>query len=204
MTTPLTSVFKGRRVVVSQIVTTTPYTLTDKSPEDISVDATSGAKTINLPLISTVPGQAFTIRKYDTSSNIVTVSSSGGELIEGGTTINLIQQWQSATFTNDGVKWYRSSTNATGTGGALPGVSPAQVLFADAGSVATGSALFKWDDTNKRLGVNKATPTVTLDVVGQGAFTGTLTASNLSGTNTGDSKQEIHITLLAAGVAVTF
>lgn len=42
------------------------------------------------------------------------------------------------------------------------------------------------DATNNRVGINKTSPTEALDVVGNGTFTGTLAASNLSGTNTGD------------------
>jgi phage-related tail fiber protein len=55
-----------------------------------------------------------------------------------------------------------------------------------------GLSTFIFDTTNNYLGVNKATPTQALDVVGNIAATGTITAtgvitgSNISGTNTGN------------------
>lgn len=49
-----------------------------------------------------------------------------------------------------------------------------------------GWSIFDNTGHNSRFGINTAAPNEALDVIGNGVFTGTLSASNLSGTNTGD------------------
>lgn len=71
----------------------------------------------------------------------------------------------------------------TMTGALTINVSALQALL-------VGSNTLVVDTVNNRVGINNATPTQALDVVGNGLFSGTITASNftgtLTGTNTGD------------------
>jgi len=48
----------------------------------------------------------------------------------------------------------------------LPSLTSGSVLFSNGTTIAQDNANLFWDDTNNRLGINKNTPNVTLDVVG--------------------------------------
>jgi hypothetical protein len=63
-----------------------------------------------------------------------------------------------------------STPIASGTAG--------RVFFQNASNQLSQSANLFWDNTNNRLGINTATPNVTLDVLGQGSFS-TSTANQL-------------------------
>lgn len=71
--------------------------------DHLDVDATGGARTILLPLASTMPGQDMTIVKTDSSANAVAVS--GQDLISGQTVIYLDSQWQFAHVRSTGQAW---------------------------------------------------------------------------------------------------
>ena len=73
----------------------------------INVDATSGAITITLPAAATVgSGWAVQIRKSDASANLVTISRSGTDLINGVVTLPLAVQHQSfILFSLGGTSW---------------------------------------------------------------------------------------------------
>jgi len=73
----------------------------------INVDATSGAITITLPAAATVgSGWAVQIRKADVSANLVTISRSGTDLINGVVTLPLAVQHQSfILFSLGGTSW---------------------------------------------------------------------------------------------------
>lgn len=181
MNYPLNSKFKGPKVVISVTISTTPYTLDEKSAESISVNATSSAITVNLPPIASVTGRSFTLRKTDSSVNVVNIVADGSELIENLASISLTSQWQSVTLENDGTKWFRVGTNSSG-GSAIPGTADGQVIFVNSSLVPVGDTLFKWDSVNKRLGVGVATPLSPLHVVGDVRFTGALLPNGLAGT----------------------
>ena len=73
----------------------------------INVDATSGVITITLPAAATVgSGWAVQIRKADASANLVTISRSGTDLINGVATLPLAVQHQSfILFSLGGTSW---------------------------------------------------------------------------------------------------
>lgn len=84
----------------------------------INVDATSGVITITLPAAATVgSGWAVQIRKSDASANLVIISRSGTDLINGVTTLSLAVQHQSLIlFSLGGTSW----GVVAGFGGTLP------------------------------------------------------------------------------------
>lgn len=88
------------------------YTL---KPTDfrVLVDATAGAVAATLPAANAVPpGKAFHIKKMDSSANAVTITRAGADMIEGGTTVALAAQFNSAIVVSDGVSlWYKGATN---------------------------------------------------------------------------------------------
>lgn len=73
----------------------------------IDTDATNGVITITLPTAATVgSGWAVQIRKSDTSANLVTISCSGTDLINGVATLPLAVQHQSfILFSLGGTNW---------------------------------------------------------------------------------------------------
>ncbi len=89
------------------------------------------------------------------------------------------------------------STVTSGTAGSI--------LFVNSGPIlAQDNANLFWDDTNNRLGVGTATPSVALDVVGAGQFTGNLTVdtntlivdatNNRVGIVTTSPSEALHVT----------
>lgn len=109
----------------------------------------------------------------------VATTGNAGDAYLSTSTFNLYIKQDSGTTTN----WSKSSTIVSFTPGSIP--------FADgSGNLTQDNTKFYWDETNKRLGIGTNTPAQALDVSGNGAFTGTISASNFSGsssgTNTGD------------------
>jgi hypothetical protein len=85
--------------------TTTPYTVavTDRT---LLIDATAGAKTVNLPAAASNKWRVLTIKKIDVSANTVTVDGSGGETIDDALTQVLSAQFESIAIQSDGVEWW--------------------------------------------------------------------------------------------------
>ena len=68
----------------------------------VRADATAGAITISLPTALTCAGREIIIKKIDASVNAVTVSKSGTDVIEGGTTSSLAAQWDTVKVISNG------------------------------------------------------------------------------------------------------
>ncbi|MFN3188070.1 MAG: beta strand repeat-containing protein, partial [Candidatus Paceibacteria bacterium] len=84
-----------------------------------------------------------------------------------------------------------NSTDTTSTGGTLIGTNDGLFTIQGVNSSGSGSAIrIAINQMNGNVGIGTTTPAQKLSVVGNGLFTGTLTASNFSGssvgTNTGD------------------
>jgi len=71
----------------------------------IKVDATTGAKSINLPPASEVPEKVFTIKKIDSSENAVTINGDDDETIDGQASITFDVQWEWYNVASDGLNW---------------------------------------------------------------------------------------------------
>ncbi len=71
------------------------------------VDATAGAITATLPAAATAAaGFAVTIKKVDSSTNIVTIDGDGAETIDGATTLTVTAQYAAVTVVSDGSEWH--------------------------------------------------------------------------------------------------
>jgi len=86
-------------------VTTTPVTLT-LDDGLVTVDATIGDITVNLPTASSAKGLTYEITKIDSSDNSVIVDANGGELISGETTQEFDVQYTTLSIYSDGSAWY--------------------------------------------------------------------------------------------------
>ena len=85
-------------------VKTGSYALTTND-EVILANAAGGAITMTLP--TAVSNQnLYAIKKIDSSGNTVTVATSGGQMIDGGSTALLKVQHASISVVSDGSNWY--------------------------------------------------------------------------------------------------
>ena len=74
----------------------------------IHADASSSDVVIRLPIATGIgiPGKEFTIKKVDSSVNTVTVSGSGGNLIDGQSSYTLNNQYEAVKFVACGDNWF--------------------------------------------------------------------------------------------------
>lgn len=120
-------------------------------------------------------GGNSTISSGNSVPSVIALAGEVGDAYLSTYDAGLYLKQDSGTTTN----WQKS--------GIIINLTPGSVPFAGSiGSIVEDNANFFWNNTTKRLGIGTNTPSEVLDVVGNGIFTGTLTASNLSGTNTGD------------------
>ncbi len=120
-------------------------------------------------LIGNTTGNTLTKAALTGTTNQVVVTNSTGSI-----TLSTPQDIATASTPT-----FASTTLSNFTLGSIP-------FFGSSGKLGQNNANFFWDGTNNRLGIGTSTPDTLLTVAGNGRFTGTLSASNLSGTNTGD------------------
>ena len=94
-------VLKAVRVARTS-VSTTPVTLSETTEMIAHVDATTGARTVNLPSASGKAGQIFIVQKTDSTANTVTIDGASSETINGSATYALTAQYQTVTLLCDG------------------------------------------------------------------------------------------------------
>jgi len=72
----------------------------------IYVDASGGARTVNLPKLAELPvGRVFYISKADNSSNGVTIAAQAGELINGAASVSITGLRQTYLIVHGGTGW---------------------------------------------------------------------------------------------------
>ena len=72
----------------------------------ILVDATSGAITITLLTAVNNQGRYYTVKKIDSSANIVTVATTSSQTIDGITTKSLLTQYSSVQVQSNNANWF--------------------------------------------------------------------------------------------------
>jgi len=73
--------------------------------EIIYVDCTSGPVTITLPTAVGVAGKVYTIKKVDSTTNILTVATTSSQTIDGSTTQTTDMQYTAISMNSDGANW---------------------------------------------------------------------------------------------------
>lgn len=135
---------------------TANYTLTT-SDRFITVDATSGNKSVFVPAAAGNTGIVWIVKKIDSSSNTVTIDPDASETIDGASTYVLTAQNQAVSFTSNGTNIVILQNNSNGGGGSGDVVGPAS---------STDNALVRFDSTTGKLIQNSVatlTDTGTLD-----------------------------------------
>ena len=92
-------------VLIPIVAKTGAYTAT-ATDEVITCDATSAAFTITLPAVAGITGKPYTIKKTDSSGNIVTIDGNASETIDGATTYLLSSQYDTLPIVSDGSNWH--------------------------------------------------------------------------------------------------
>jgi hypothetical protein len=97
-----TSLFENQQ---TRQTTATPYAVVD-TDRMLLIDATAGAKIVDLPLAATAKWRILTVKKIDASGNTVTIDGAGGETIDDAATKVLTVQYQSIRIQSDGTEWW--------------------------------------------------------------------------------------------------
>lgn len=87
------------------------YNLTEYD-DVVLVDATAAQRSIVLPNPAVVKGKIVTIKKTDTGTNWVVITSSGGSLIDGLSTQNLVTSRAWIKIVSSGTAWAIDSSSA--------------------------------------------------------------------------------------------
>jgi len=83
---------------------TAAYTITDQD-DVILGNASGGAFSVTLPTAIGRQGRIFTVKKTDSSGNAVTISTTGGQTIDGAVSVSLGAQFSSRMVMSDGANW---------------------------------------------------------------------------------------------------
>lgn len=86
-------------------VSSDPYAVAS-SDAIILADASVGAIGVNLPSAALNQSRILTIKKVDSSGNLVSINCNGAEKIDGESTIDINTQWAAVTIFCDGDNWY--------------------------------------------------------------------------------------------------
>ena len=89
-----------------------PLTAADRF---ITADASSGAITLTLPLAASCPGKQYVVKKVDTSTNIVTLTTTSSQTIDGSASQLLVFPNQRISVISDGSNWWVVDSNYSGT-----------------------------------------------------------------------------------------
>lgn len=88
------------------VVTKTTTATLLPSETVVLADASSGAFTITLPSVASTPYTLFFIKKIDAAlANPVTIQGTGGQTIDGLTSIRLTHRGEGVTLQSDGANW---------------------------------------------------------------------------------------------------
>lgn len=89
----------------SVTVTSTAYTVFDKTYIFVDDDTAGGVVTVTLPPAVDSRDQIKYVKKLGTTAN-VTIDGNGSETIDGTTTSSLTAQYQSTILVCDGTEWW--------------------------------------------------------------------------------------------------
>jgi hypothetical protein len=92
--------------IIHPVRTETTSYLALLTDEYILGDATLGAMTITLPTVASSVGKLYTVKKIDSTANIVKVDPNGAELIDGAADFDLLSQHEVIEFVCDGTEWW--------------------------------------------------------------------------------------------------
>jgi hypothetical protein len=90
---------------ITVVAPTTGSTSTGNARTLFTCNATGGAFAANLPSASSASGMVVAFKKMDVSTNAITITGNGGDLIDGANTYALSTQYQYVILSCDGTQW---------------------------------------------------------------------------------------------------
>ncbi len=114
-----------------------------------SFDATSGPLAPTLPTAVGNAGLVRTVTKVDSTSNDVTLGTTGGQTIDTDSNVVLTNQWDSVSVYSDGANWIRYDESG-GTGKYVPWdgslgdytMNPGEGIIAQVGALGSSQSVF--------------------------------------------------------------
>ena len=91
---------RGFVEVARYVAVTSTYTA---SPDDYTIDCTSGTFNVTLPTASSIRGRIFKVKNSGVGT--ITVDTTGGQTIDGASTKVLSTQYQVITVQSTGANW---------------------------------------------------------------------------------------------------
>ena len=92
-------------IIPTRTVTAGSHSLTE-ADNVIFANAAGGGVTVDVYNTSSNAGAMVTIKKIDTTNNIVTITTEGGDSIDGQSEFYLQAPYDSVTLVSDGSNWY--------------------------------------------------------------------------------------------------
>lgn len=99
------SLNKSGFIIPTRTVTAGSHSLTEDD-NVIFANAASGGVTVDVYNTSSNAGAVVTIKKIDTSNNVVTITTEGGDTIDGQAELYLQNPYDSVTLVTDASNWY--------------------------------------------------------------------------------------------------
>jgi hypothetical protein len=97
--------------------------------ETILVNSTAGASSMTLPTAANNKGKMLRIKKTDSSANAITISTTGGQTVDGLTSVVLGTQYATLEVISDGTNWSMIQ----------PGYAPSQTLINGGASASSAT-----------------------------------------------------------------
>lgn len=76
------------------------------SDDLITVDASGGSRTVNLPALASNQSMRLFVKKIDSSGNAVVIDPNGTEMIDGASTLSITTQYVSVTLVAGATEWH--------------------------------------------------------------------------------------------------
>ena len=92
--------------VSMKITTITTSTTLSDAYYTVLCDATSGAIIVTLPSAAGILGRIYNIKKIDSSTNTITITTTNSQTIDGSTTRLINIRYETITIQSDGANWY--------------------------------------------------------------------------------------------------
>ena len=103
-TSPTSALHVNGAIATALVTPTTTYTVTS-ADSIVLANATSAAFSVTLPTAVGISGRQYTIKKYDSSSNAVSIMTTSSQTIDGAAGYSLGNQYQFIQLVSDGANW---------------------------------------------------------------------------------------------------
>lgn len=101
--TSITGTLSG---LATNVVTISTNTSVSSVNHFVLVDASGASKIITLPDASSVPNREYAFKKIDSTSNIVTISGSNGQTLDGDLFKQITTQYEAFMVVSNGSNWF--------------------------------------------------------------------------------------------------